>query len=163
MDEVGRGTSTYDGLSIAWAVVEYILRYIKATTLFATHYHELTQLGSRSGVVNYNVLVKETLNNVEFLHKVVAGSADKSYGIHVAKLAGLPKTIISRSAKILEKLEKSGSGKNKISETESSTEQLEMFNASNHLVIQAINSIDLDNITPIDALNELNKLKKLID
>ncbi|HOP62594.1 MAG TPA: DNA mismatch repair protein MutS [Spirochaetota bacterium] len=163
MDEVGRGTSTYDGLSIAWGVVEYIQRYIKAKTLFATHYHELTQLGNRNGIVNYNVLVKETLNSVEFLHKVVAGSADKSYGIHVAKLAGLPKTIISRSSKILEKLEKNGSVREKLAESSSSSEQLEIFNASNHLIIQTLNKIDVESLTPMDAINELYKLKKLID
>jgi len=163
MDEVGRGTSTYDGLSIAWGVVEYIQRYIRAKTLFATHYHELTQLGSKPGIVNYNVLVKETLNSVEFLHKVVSGSADKSYGIHVAKLAGLPKTIISRSARILEKLEKSGSVKDKLSDSGASSEQLEIFNASNHILIQTLNKIDVESLTPMDAINELYKLKKLID
>ena len=166
MDEIGRGTSTYDGLSIAWAVVLYILRYIKARTLFATHYHELTELGSKKGIVNYNVLVKEQLHGVEFLHKVIQGAADKSYGIHVAKLAGIPTTIISQAERILQKLENdsknSKSSKNidvKIEENE----QLDMFNASNHLVIQAIKSINLQEITPIDALNELNRLKKLIE
>jgi DNA mismatch repair protein MutS len=163
MDEVGRGTSTYDGLSIAWGVVEYILRYIKAKTLFATHYHELTQLSNKEGIVNYNVLVKETMSNVEFLHKVVTGSADKSYGIHVAKLAGLPKNIISRAAKILEKLESKGSDKSRISEQEISSEQLEIFNASNHIILQILEKIDIDNITPVEAINELHKLKKLID
>ncbi len=163
MDEVGRGTSTYDGLSIAWGVVEYILRYIKAKTLFATHYHELTQLGNKEGIVNYNVLVKETMNSVEFLHKVVTGSADKSYGIHVAKLAGLPKNIISRATKILEKLESKGSDKSKISDQEISSEQLEIFNASNHIILQILQKIDIDNITPVEAINELHKLKKLID
>ncbi len=163
MDEVGRGTSTYDGLSIAWGVVEYIQRYIRAKTLFATHYHELTQLGNRSGIVNYNVLVKETLNSVEFLHKVVSGSADKSYGIHVAKLAGLPKTIIARSSKILEKLEKSGSVREKLADTGSPSEQLEIFNASNHIIIQTLSKIDVESLTPMDAINELYKLKKLID
>ncbi|MFC1669148.1 DNA mismatch repair protein MutS [Spirochaetota bacterium] len=165
MDEVGRGTSTYDGLSIAWAVVEYILRYVRARTLFATHYHELTQLSSKKGIVNYNVLVKENLNDVDFLYKVAKGATDKSYGIHVAKLAGIPKQIIGRSAKILDKLEKrANNSKNKIDENEEkSTEQLEIFNASNHLVIQAIKKIDPESVTPIDALNELNRLKKLID
>jgi len=163
MDEVGRGTSTYDGLSIAWGVVEHILRYLKAKTLFATHYHELTQLGNKDGIINYNVLVKETMNSVEFLHKVVTGSADKSYGIHVAKLAGLPKNIISRATKILEKLESKGNDKNRLSEEEISSEQLEIFNASNHIILQILEKIDIDNITPVEAINELNKLKKLID
>ena len=162
MDEVGRGTSTYDGLSIAWGVVEYILKYIKAKTLFATHYHELTSLGGKEGVVNYNVLVKETLNSVEFLHRVVPGSADKSYGIHVAKLAGLPKTVVSRATKILEKLEKTGSEKRREIGSSDDTGQLEIFNASNHLLIQTLERIDIDNLTPVEAINELSRLKKLI-
>ncbi|HPP94785.1 MAG TPA: DNA mismatch repair protein MutS [Spirochaetota bacterium] len=164
MDEVGRGTSTYDGLSIAWGVVEYIHSYIKAKTMFATHYHELTQLGKKKGIVNYNVLVKETLNNVEFLHKVVKGSADKSYGIHVAKLAGLPKVVISRSTKILERLEKSNSSKAiEHREERDPHEQLEIFNAKNHILIKTLQNIDIDKITPLEAINELHKLKKLID
>lgn len=164
MDEIGRGTSTYDGLSIAWAVVEYIQRYLKARTLFATHYHELTQLGSRRGIVNYTVLVKEHLNGVDFLHKVVRGAADKSYGIHVANLAGIPKPIIAKAEQILQRLEK---GRKDIKpagpDEEKSSEQLEIFNASNHLVLQAIKNIDTDALTPIEALNELHRLKKLIE
>jgi DNA mismatch repair protein MutS len=165
MDEVGRGTSTYDGLSIAWAVVEYILRYISAKTLFATHYHELTQLGKKRGIVNYNVMVKETLNGVDFLHKLARGAADKSYGIHVARLAGIPAHIISRATGILEKLEKTSNRKNQGDfDEEGCTETAWMiFNASNHLVIQAIQKINCDSITPLEALNELNRLKKLID
>ncbi len=164
MDEIGRGTSTYDGLSIAWAVVEYIARYLKARTLFATHYHELTQLGGRKGIVNYTVLVKERLNGVDFLHKVVRGAADKSYGIHVANLAGIPKPIISKAEQILQKLEKGGkSMKATDPDDPAGSEQLEIFNASNHLVVQAIRNIDCDAITPLEALNELNRLKKLIE
>lgn len=164
MDEIGRGTSTYDGLSIAWAVVEYILRYLKARTLFATHYHELTQLGSRKGIANYNVLVKENLSGVDFLHKVVRGAADKSYGIHVANLAGIPKPIIGKAEQILQKLEKGGKEiRTTSTKEERASEQLEIFNASNHLVVQAIQNIDLDSITPIEALNELSRLKKMIE
>ncbi|HQO01609.1 MAG TPA: DNA mismatch repair protein MutS [Spirochaetota bacterium] len=165
MDEVGRGTSTYDGLSIAWAVVEYILRYIKAKTLFATHYHELTQLGEKKGIVNYNVLVKEHLNGVDFLHRVVPGSADKSYGIHVARLAGIPGQVTSRAAKILERLEKQSHKSRPAKEADSALEndQLEIFNAANHRVVQAIRNIDLDTITPLEALNELHRLKKIIE
>ncbi|MBN2079632.1 MAG: DNA mismatch repair protein MutS [Spirochaetes bacterium] len=164
MDEIGRGTSTYDGLSIAWAVVEYLLGYLKAKTLFATHYHELTRLGNRKGVVNLNVLVRERMNGIDFLHKIAPGAADKSYGIHVANLAGIPKPIISRAEEVLRRLEK---GKSAVKQpNEEKTEnpgQLEIFNASNHLVIQAVKGIDLDAITPLDALNELNRLKKLIE
>ncbi|MBN1496246.1 MAG: DNA mismatch repair protein MutS, partial [Spirochaetes bacterium] len=164
MDEIGRGTSTYDGLSIAWAVVEYILRYLKSRTLFATHYHELTQLGDRKGIVNYTVLVKERMNGVDFLHKVVRGAADKSYGIHVANLAGIPKPIIGKAEQILQKLEKGGKSIRSSGQDEASgSEQLEIFNASNHRVVQAIRSIDCDAITPLEALNELNRLKKLIE
>jgi len=166
MDEIGRGTSTYDGLSIAWAVVEYILRYLKARTLFATHYHELTRLGRKNGVANYTVMVREHLSGVDFLHKVARGSADKSYGIHVARLAGIPANIITRADKILERLEKgshSSRGALPDDDEESQEEQLEIFNAANHLVVQAIRNISVDSITPLEALNELNRLKKLID
>ncbi len=164
MDEIGRGTSTYDGLSIAWAVVEYLLGYLKAKTLFATHYHELTRLGNRKGVVNLNVMVRERINGIDFLHKIAPGAADKSYGIHVANLAGIPKPIISRAEEVLRDLEKGkGSMKKTNEEKGDKSGQLEIFNASNHLVIQAVKGIDLDAITPLDALNELNRLKKLIE
>ena len=165
MDEVGRGTSTYDGLSIAWAIVEYIERYIKAKTLFATHYHELTALSGKKGIVNSNVMVKETVSGVEFLHKVLPGAADKSYGIHVARLAGIPKEITSRAEKILERLEKQSRQKSTAGqkEREEEAEQLEIFNAANHRVIQAVRNIDLDSITPLEALNELSRLKKIIE
>jgi DNA mismatch repair protein MutS len=164
MDEVGRGTSTYDGLSLAWAIVEYILMYIKANTLFATHYHELTRLADRNGIVNYNVKVSETAAGVEFLHKVVPGSADRSYGIHVARLAGIPKEITTKAQKILERLEKqSRKSSEHETKTESSDAQIELFNAANHLAIQAIRAIDLNTVTPIDALNELARLKKIIE
>ncbi len=164
MDEVGRGTSTYDGLAIAWAVVEYLARYIRAKTLFATHYHELTRLGGKNGVVNYTVLVKETLDGVEFLHKVVPGSVDRSYGIHVAKLAGIPKAVTSRAAQILKRLEKHSKSRNdKDADNDSASEQLEIFNAANHRVIRAMREIDLNTLTPLDALNILSKLKKEIE
>ncbi len=167
MDEIGRGTSTYDGLSIAWAVVEYIQRYLKAKTLFATHYHELTKLGDKKGIVNYNVLVKEHLSGVDFLHKVAPGAADKSYGIHVARLAGIPKEITSNANTILAKMEKRsrgmGSKKSNQEKAEKANEQLDIFNASNHLVIRTIKNIDLDSLTPLDAINELNRLKQLIE
>ncbi len=165
MDEVGRGTSTFDGISIAWAVVEYILRYLKARTLFATHYHELTSLADKKGIVNCNVQVREHLRGVDFLHKVVPGSADRSYGIHVARLAGIPREITSRAETILDRMERTSrsSASRRNGDEEKSQEQLEMFNAANHLVIQAISTIDVDGITPLEAINELNRLKKLIE
>jgi DNA mismatch repair protein MutS len=108
LDEIGRGTSTFDGISIAWAVAEYLHDNIKAKTLFATHYHELTELSvTMSGVKNYNMLVKEQGDKISFLRKIVPGSADKSYGIHVARLAGLPDDVVSRSREILLNLEDS--------------------------------------------------------
>ena len=122
LDEIGRGTSTYDGLSIAWAVVEYIhnCKELKAKTLFATHYHELVQLEHQlSGVVNYNVAVREYENDVVFLHEIVRGGTDKSYGIHVAKLAGIPGTVIDRAKEILQHLESSHQEKAKSVETSS--------------------------------------------
>ncbi|HEY1405544.1 MAG TPA: DNA mismatch repair protein MutS, partial [Spirochaetota bacterium] len=164
MDEVGRGTSTYDGLSLAWAIVEYLLSFVRAKTLFATHYHELTKLSERNGIINYNVLVREGVNGVEFLHKVVPGAADKSYGIHVAKLAGIPRDITMKAQKILDKLEKNNKkinveGDNRSAAAES---QMELFNASNHRIIQVIENIDIENLTPVEALNELHRLKKLL-
>ncbi len=163
MDEVGRGTSTYDGLSLAYAIAEYISKFIKARTLFATHYHELTELESKQGIINYTVQVHESAHSVEFLHKVVRGKADKSYGIHVAKLAGIPKEITLHAAEILDNLEKSKrTAPKKTRKKENSSEQIELFNAANHLIVKAIESIDPDSITPIDALNEIHRLKKLI-
>ncbi|HPO47097.1 MAG TPA: DNA mismatch repair protein MutS, partial [Spirochaetota bacterium] len=165
MDEVGRGTSTFDGLSIAWAVVEYILRYIRAKTLFATHYHELTRLGGRRGIVNYTVLVKEHMGGVDFLHRVVPGAADRSYGIHVARLAGIPREITARAQKILERMEKTNRAGNapESAGEDDAGEQLEIFNAANHRLVQAIRALDIDTLTPLDAMNELNRLKKLVE
>ena len=111
LDEIGRGTSTYDGLAIAWAVVEYIHNHpgLRAKTLFATHYHELTELAERlPRVRNYNVAVAEQGDSVVFLHKIVPGGADRSYGIHVAQLAGLPRPVVTRAQEILAELEASG-------------------------------------------------------
>ena len=107
LDEIGRGTSTFDGLSIAWSVAEFLHDRVKARTLFATHYHELTRLAAeRSGVVNFNVAVREWNDQIIFLRKIVPGGADKSYGIQVARLAGLPKEILDRAKDILAHLEK---------------------------------------------------------
>ncbi len=154
-------------MSIAWSVIEYIndKGRLGCRTLFATHYHELTELGDKKGIINCNVLVKEHMSGVDFLHRVAPGAADKSYGIHVAKLAGIPKEITARATRILEKLEKTsrGSSAKKEADAERSSEQLEIFNAANHVVIQAIRNIDIDGITPLDAINELNRLKKLIE
>jgi DNA mismatch repair protein MutS len=160
LDEIGRGTSTYDGVSIAWAMVEYLHSHpdLKATTLFATHYHELTQLADLlPGVRNYNVAVSEADNTVVFLHKIVPGGADRSYGIHVAQIAGLPRPVIQRAHEILRQLEVS-SGKTLESE-EAVKGQLTLFPENNPL-LEAFKDLDINSLTPIEALNLLYDWKR---
>jgi DNA mismatch repair protein MutS len=155
LDEIGRGTSTYDGLSIAWAVVEYIHNHpkLRARTLFATHYHELTQLSqSLPGVRNYNVAVTESGSQVIFLHKIVPGGADRSYGIHVAQLAGMPQPVIQRANEILLQLEASSGSGLKI--REASAQQLAFFPETNPL-LEELRKLDINAISPIEALNRL--------
>ena len=168
LDEVGRGTATFDGLAIAWAVVEYLLTHTHAKTLFATHYHELTELADLlPGVKNYHVSVKESGSNIIFLRKVEPGSADKSYGIEVARLAGLPITVIERAREILTRHEQS---EHTLSERlaahkharETGPVQLTIFTPLNADVLRAIEDADLDNLKPIEALNLLAELKKQI-
>ncbi len=155
LDEIGRGTSTYDGLSIAWSVVEYLHNHprLRSRTFFATHYHELTQLSELlPGVRNYNVAVTETGNQVVFLHKIVAGGADRSYGIHVAQLAGIPRPVISRASEILSQLEKSSGSAVKIEA--SPVQQMALFPETNPL-LDELQKIDLNTLSPIEALNFL--------
>jgi DNA mismatch repair protein MutS len=155
LDEIGRGTSTYDGVSIAWAVVEYIHNHpqLRAKTLFATHYHELTQLADLlPGVRNYNVAVSEADGNVVFLHKVVPGGADRSYGIHVAQLAGLPKPVVQRADEILRQLEAS-SGK-AVRIDPQSPRQMALFPETNPL-LDELKELDVNAVSPIEALNKL--------
>ena len=156
LDEIGRGTSTYDGVSIAWAIVEYIHNApkLRARTLFATHYHELTKLAdSLPGVRNYNVAVTETNGEVIFLHKIIRGSADKSYGIHVAQIAGLPKPVISRANEILSQLE-SVDRQQALNEEPVPAAQLLLFPETNP-VLDALKKLDVDNLSPIEAINTL--------
>lgn len=155
LDEIGRGTSTYDGVSIAWAVVEYIHNHpqLRSKTLFATHYHELTQLADLlPGVRNYNVAVSEADGRVVFLHKIVPGGADRSYGIHVGQLAGLPKPVIQRASEIMQQLESSSGQAVKV--RTSLPHQLALFPKTNPL-IDELKSLDLNSITPIEALTRL--------
>lgn len=155
LDEIGRGTSTYDGVSIAWAVVEYIHNHpnLRAKTLFATHYHELTQLAELlPGVRNYNVAVSEADGNVVFLHKVVPGGADRSYGIHVAQLAGLPRPVVQRAGEILGQLEAS-SGK-AVRIDPQAPKQLALFPETNPL-IHDLQELDINALSPIEAINKL--------
>ncbi|MCX7903980.1 MAG: DNA mismatch repair protein MutS [Caloramator sp.] len=171
LDEVGRGTSTYDGLSIAWSVIEYINKSIGAKTLFATHYHELTELeGKIKGVKNYCISVKEHGDDIIFLRKIVRGGADQSYGIQVAKLAGLPEEVIKKAKEILSKLEENDINKNKKDDVikevaTTSSFEINLFNYKENEIIEELKNIDILNITPIEALNRLysliNKAKKL--
>ena len=160
LDEIGRGTSTYDGLSIAWAVAEYIADKEKcgAKTLFATHYHELTDLeGNIDGVKNYSIAVKEKGEDVIFLRKIVRGGTDESYGIHVAKLAGVPQGVVFKANEILRKLEKKVTVKE---DKKQVSGQLDMYNYKLAEIAHEIDKINLNELTPIDALNTLMKIKE---
>ena len=166
LDEVGRGTATYDGLAIAWAAIEYLHARVHAKTLFATHYFELTELAEQlSGVKNYHVSVKETGGGVVFLRKVEPGAADKSYGIEVAKLAGLPNEVVVRAREVLAEHE---SAEHRLSEqlTPGSQPerpaQLTIFTPLSQPVLEKLREVDLNRLTPLDALNLLAELKKEI-
>jgi len=155
LDELGRGTSTYDGVSIAWAVVEYIHNHpsLRAKTLFATHYHELAQLADLlPGVSNYNVAVTEADGTVVFLHKIIPGGADRSYGIHVAQLAGLPRPVIQRATEIMAELEKSSGQAIRINPQ--GAQQAALFPETNPL-LDDLSSLDVNSLSPIEALNKL--------
>ena len=176
LDEIGRGTSTYDGLSIAWAIVEYISNIIKAKTLFATHYHELSELeGKVNGVTNYNIAVIEQNNDIKFLRKIVKGSAKKSYGIAVAKLAGVNNKVLNRANNILSNLVKSDllNNKNEIFDNDyfdvdnnlednDNINNKEIINKYKQL-IDIIKNIDITNLTPVNALVMLSDIKGTVD
>ena len=161
LDEIGRGTSTYDGLSIAWAIAEYIhdCTRLGARTLFATHYHEMTQLEEqRLGIKNYRVAVREQDGDVVFLRKIVAGRADRSYGIHVAKLAGLPADVIGRAQAVLSQLEQPERTRAGLIQ-----EPLPLSSTPRpHPIIEEVKQIDLFSITPLDALNRLAELQSMV-
>jgi DNA mismatch repair protein MutS len=164
LDEVGRGTATYDGLAIAWAAVEYIHSRTQAKTLFATHYFELTELAELlSGVKNYHVSVKETGGGIVFLRKVEQGAADRSYGIEVAKLAGLPVEVIERAREVLaehESAEQRVTGH--LSPSSAPPAQLTIFTPLSQPVVVKLREVDLNRLTPLEALNLLAELKKEI-
>ena len=160
LDEIGRGTSTYDGLAIAQSVIEYIHNspLLSCKTLFATHYHELSQLAeSLPRIQNYHVAVSETNGEIIFLRRILKGSSDKSYGIHVAKLAGMPKSVLLRAAELLESLEGQETF-NSNKETDTKGSQL-TFNWASEELLKRIAEIDVNNMTPMDAMNFLHKLK----
>ena len=173
-DELGRGTSTYDGISIAWAIVEYIHEHpkAKARTLFATHYHELNEMEkSFKRIKNYNVSVKEVDNKVIFLRKLERGGSEHSFGIHVAKMAGMPKSIVKRANEILKQLESdnrqqgiAGKPLAEVSENRGGM-QLSFFQLDDPILCQIrdeILNLDVNNLTPIEALNKLNDIKKIV-
>jgi DNA mismatch repair protein MutS len=172
-DELGRGTSTYDGISIAWAIVEYIHENAnsRAKTLFATHYHELNEMEkSFNRIKNYNVSVKETGKKVIFLRKLIRGGSEHSFGIHVAKMAGMPQSIVKRSEQILRQLETDNrqSGISKpVGEFAKNREgyQLSFFQLDDPILEQIrdeIKNADINNLTPIEALNKLSEIKRII-
>ena len=166
LDEIGRGTSTYDGLSIAWAVAEYIADKNKcgAKTLFATHYHEMTTLEEEgNGIKNYSIAVKEKGEDIIFLRKIVQGGTDESYGVHVAKLAGVPKDVTKRANEILKSLERKSILKDKPqtkSEKQKQEGQFDMFNYKLAEIAHELDMVNLNELTPIDALNTLVKIKE---
>ncbi|MEE8451629.1 MAG: DNA mismatch repair protein MutS, partial [Thermoguttaceae bacterium] len=170
LDEIGRGTSTYDGISLAWSVVEYLHEHIGCRTLFATHYHELTDLEqSLSQVKNLNVAVREWQDEVVFLHKIIEGSADKSYGIHVARLAGVPKEVVERSKDILAQLEAEhldNAGRAKIARPVESKQtgrvQLTLFGPADHPLLDDIRKLELNEMTPIQAMQLIAKWQKTL-
>ena len=164
LDEIGRGTSTYDGVSLAWAIVEYLHDQIGCRTLFATHYHELTELERDfAGVANFNVAVKEWDEKIVFLHKIRPGSADKSYGIHVARLAGVPQWVNRRAEQILERLEASGDLEENKAAIQSSGNgsrsefQMTLFGPVSHPLVDKIKALDANDLTPINALQMLHE------
>jgi DNA mismatch repair protein MutS len=168
LDEIGRGTATYDGLAIAWAAIEYLHARTRAKTLFATHYFELTELADRlSGVKNYHVSVKETGGGIVFLRRVEPGAADRSYGIEVAKLAGLPQEVIVRAREVLSEHE---NAEQRLTEQLASDElqmprpaQLTIFTPLSHQVVDRLRDVDLNQLTPLEALNLLAELKKQLE
>jgi len=167
LDEVGRGTSTYDGLALAWAITEHIANKIKCRTLFATHYHELTELAELfTNIKNCNVAVREWMDEVVFLYKILPGGTDKSYGIHVAKLAGVPQSILERSKEILEELESTFTkevtsdrlAKHKTKQPDKDT----LFVQKHKSVLEKLAATDVNNLTPLEAINLLSQIKKEI-
>ena len=174
-DELGRGTSTYDGISIAWAIVEYLHEQPKAAarTLFATHYHELNEMEKNfPRIRNYNVSVREVDNKVVFLRKLERGGSEHSFGIHVAQIAGMPKSIVKRAEAVLRQLEADNAqvgavGKPTAEKINSSRDgmQLSFFQLDDPVLCQVrdeILGLDINNLTPVEALNKLNEIKKIV-
>ena len=160
MDEVGRGTPTFDGLSIAWAIMAYISQRIRAKTLFATHYHELTELEGRlDGVVNFKISIKEINGTIVFLHKIVPGGANRSFGIEVAQLAGMPEEVTQRAKSILSRIEKTDINKNVFNNEDLSIQEKQAKISKKALeIFYQIKNLNINTISPIVAFDILNNL-----
>jgi DNA mismatch repair protein MutS len=170
LDEVGRGTATFDGISIAWAIAEYLHQHIGAKTLFATHYHELTSLASTfPRVRNVQVEVREVGDTIVFTHRVVPGHSDHSFGIHVARMAGIPASVLTTANHVLAQLEgaqqqsRSSVDAPLATMSESAVGQLGMFEVRDDVIRARIAALDTNNLTPLQALQELNELKGMLD
>ncbi len=170
LDEIGRGTSTYDGISIAWSIAEYLHEHptAKPKTLFATHYHELNEMATTlPRIKNFNVSIKEVDNRVIFLRKLIPGGSEHSFGIHVAKMAGMPKTVLSRANQILKQLEdtRSGEGKQTAKKIQKNEFQLQMFSLDDPILISirdALTNLDVNTLTPVEALMKLDEIQRLV-
>ena len=157
LDEIGRGTSTYDGVAIAWAVAEYLHERVGCKAVFATHYHELTQLADRfARIVNCNVAVHESGDQVIFLHRLRPGGADRSYGIHVGRLAGLPAEVIERAGAVLRSLEAG----HRVATASRPADQLALFAPAEDPLVAELRALDVDGLTPRDALDKLADLQR---
>jgi DNA mismatch repair protein MutS len=162
LDEIGRGTSTYDGLAIAWAIIEYLHNHprLKPRTLFATHYHELVGLADLLPLVaNYNVAVAEEGDHVVFLHQIVPGGADQSYGIHVAQLAGLPRDVINRANEILQELEEHAPTTAVTPSRFTASQQMALFPETSP-ILEELAKLDVNSLTPLEAINKLYEWKR---
>jgi DNA mismatch repair protein MutS len=163
LDEVGRGTSTYDGLSLAWAITEYIHTQICCRCLFATHYHELIDLeNNHKGIKNYNIAVKEKGDNIIFLRQILPGGTDKSYGLHVAKLAGLPTQIVNNAKNMMDNMDQGSRNNINHNKNMEETKYNIIFNHNNLKIIDELKKLDLLNTSPIEAINILYDYQKKI-
>jgi len=168
LDEIGRGTSTFDGLSIAWAVLEFITKNLRAKTLFATHFHELTELDDLDGIQNYRVLISQVGDSIVFLHKIASGGAARSFGVEVAALAGVCKPVIERAKCIMDSLEEDSKRRDTnemllSSAKDNLTAQIGLFDCAKSKIEEQIRNTEVDNLTPLQALTILSDLKKQLD
>ena len=167
LDEIGRGTSTYDGISLAWSITEYLHDETQCRTMFATHYHELTELTQTlKQASNWNVAVQENNDDVIFLHRIVRGAAGRSYGIHVARLAGVPRLVTERASRILETLENehlNQDGRPSVPQRQTCSQrsrQLSLFELPEDPLLDEIRKLQVDSMTPLEAMQELHRIRQ---